>query len=216
MTDEPNDGIHKLPDGDKEAAGPEMVLVPRVPTPAMLADGWYGAHDEDAELTWQYMVEAWEAASPVVQSDLERMQASYSSGSQTCNPAPVPSRESTLPELDELLKAAKAATPGPWMVQHNLDLGNLYIKETGGNFGRVARVWNERTCTEENAEFIAKANPSAVIELISALTAARAQVALLQQQEPAERAWYRAFQWADDHGSHIVPPYAPPEKETGV
>jgi hypothetical protein len=38
----------------------EYVLVPRVPTKAMLADGWYGAHDEDAASTWSLMIEAWE------------------------------------------------------------------------------------------------------------------------------------------------------------
>lgn len=38
----------------------DFVLVPRNPTSAMLADGWYGAHDEDAAATWSLMVRAWE------------------------------------------------------------------------------------------------------------------------------------------------------------
>jgi hypothetical protein len=38
----------------------EYVLVPRVPTKAMLAEGWYEAHDEDAAGVWRVMVEEWE------------------------------------------------------------------------------------------------------------------------------------------------------------
>lgn len=38
----------------------EMVLVPRLPTSDMLAEGWYGAHDEDVGTVWRLMVEAWE------------------------------------------------------------------------------------------------------------------------------------------------------------
>lgn len=56
----------------------DYVLVPRTPTPEMLADGWYGAHDEDAEAVWRLMIEAWETSSggtvqseslPVAESD---------------------------------------------------------------------------------------------------------------------------------------------------
>jgi len=38
----------------------EYVLVPRKPTEAMLAAGWYEAHDEDAAGVWRVMVEEWE------------------------------------------------------------------------------------------------------------------------------------------------------------
>ena len=38
----------------------DYVLVPRKPTDVMLADGWYGAHDEDAAATWILMIRAWE------------------------------------------------------------------------------------------------------------------------------------------------------------
>jgi hypothetical protein len=34
------------------------VVVPRVPTKAMLDAGWYSAHDEDPAGTWRYMIEA--------------------------------------------------------------------------------------------------------------------------------------------------------------
>jgi len=36
----------------------DWVVVPRVPTQAMLDAGWYSAHDEDAAGTWRYMIDA--------------------------------------------------------------------------------------------------------------------------------------------------------------
>ena len=44
-------------DGDN--ASPEMVLVPRTPTPEMLEAAYYAALDEDAAAVWRAMVEAW-------------------------------------------------------------------------------------------------------------------------------------------------------------
>ena len=41
----------------------EMVLVPRNPTPGMLEAAWASAHDENAALVWQDMIEAWELSS---------------------------------------------------------------------------------------------------------------------------------------------------------
>jgi hypothetical protein len=38
----------------------EYVVVPRIPTKEMLADGWYGAHEENAASVWELMIEAWE------------------------------------------------------------------------------------------------------------------------------------------------------------
>ena len=38
----------------------EMVLVPRVPTGAMLKAGWAEAHEENAEGVWSDMIETWE------------------------------------------------------------------------------------------------------------------------------------------------------------
>lgn len=38
----------------------KYVVVPRVPTKAMLEDGWYEAHDEDAAGVWRVMIRAWE------------------------------------------------------------------------------------------------------------------------------------------------------------
>jgi hypothetical protein len=38
----------------------DFILVPRVPTEAMLKAGWYEAHDEDAGGCWRVMVEEWE------------------------------------------------------------------------------------------------------------------------------------------------------------
>jgi hypothetical protein len=39
---------------------PEYILVPRIPTKAMLDAGWYEAHDEDAAGVWREMIRAWE------------------------------------------------------------------------------------------------------------------------------------------------------------
>jgi hypothetical protein len=43
-----------------EQQNEDMILVPRKPTPEMLADGWYGAHDEDAGAVWRLMISAFE------------------------------------------------------------------------------------------------------------------------------------------------------------
>ena len=40
----------------------EYVLVPRNPTPEMLAAGWYEAHEENARGVWDDMIEAWESS----------------------------------------------------------------------------------------------------------------------------------------------------------
>ena len=46
--------------GQQEDEG--FILVPRKPTEEMLKMGWYGAHDEDAQATWDLMIEAWESS----------------------------------------------------------------------------------------------------------------------------------------------------------
>ncbi len=40
----------------------DFVLVPRKPTPEMLAAGWYEAHDENAEGVWRDMIAAYEGS----------------------------------------------------------------------------------------------------------------------------------------------------------
>lgn len=100
--------------------------------------------------------------------------------STTALPEPVPSRESTLPELDELLKAAKAATPGPWEWEYRsgyydlMDSRRSPVLDDGSACGEYSQSIQ---VPGPDASYIALANPAAVIELISALTAARAQVA---------------------------------------
>lgn len=37
----------------------EMVLVPRIPTKEMLDAAFWAAHEEDAELVWERMVDRW-------------------------------------------------------------------------------------------------------------------------------------------------------------
>lgn len=169
---------------------------------------------------------------------------------------PVPSRESTLPELDELLKEAKAATPDDWWVDAEEFTEDGHYEEPrvfGRNKGEPYLLFTVAVGHNEmaNANFIAKANPAAVIALVSALTAARAQVELLKEErDEAQRAkygtpcrcesWIETCRLAEEERDKLaaqvallqqqlagwgelangfkpkkVPPYAPPEKETG-
>jgi hypothetical protein len=38
----------------------DFAVVPRVPTKAMLEEGWYEAHEENAAGVWEDMIKAWE------------------------------------------------------------------------------------------------------------------------------------------------------------
>lgn len=80
-------------------------------------------------------------------------------------PAVVPSRESTLPELDELLKAARAATPGPWRKE---PYGDDFIVRDANGIGicDICTLGTDEQY-EVNTDFISLANPTAILELIS-------------------------------------------------
>jgi hypothetical protein len=70
-------------------------------------------------------------------------------------------------DIDELVKLAKAATPGPW----RRGLGNemKMVLRTGG--GLIA----ER-CDVNDGNFIAMANPETILELIDTITTLQAKM----------------------------------------
>lgn len=81
-------------------------------------------------------------------------------------------------DLDGLEKLAKNATPGEWKQSHRAGRDGMYSTEVYDAAGEtIATIaWYPKpiangiaTYREENAAFIAAANPSQIIELINAL-----------------------------------------------
>lgn len=71
----------------------------------------------------------------------------------------------------ELREKAEALSITPWEIERNIEVGNIYIRESRGNKGRICRIWNERTLTDENAEFIAAASPATILKLLDDIEA---------------------------------------------
>lgn len=115
-------------------------------------------------------------------------------------------------DLDALLALAEKATPGPWEVDsiHNegsygsgpdcpsgfdsyavyageriiFDTLNSDAAEVSEECGEYCiHAWDE--IGERNSEFVAAANPAAIISLVRRLKAAEAELAALKAQEPA-------------------------------
>ena len=84
-------------------------------------------------------------------------------------------------ELDALETAAKAATPGPWVIDPILNIlskDEIVYVDGDDSIGYV-----------NNIKYIAAANPAAVLELIAALRQARAErdwLAEKNQDTPCE------------------------------
>ena len=77
----------------------------------------------------------------------------------------------TRPDLDALEKLADEATPGPWIIRTLENFGwNVvhYRNRDGFNIERVSKCAHE-----ENAAFIAAANPAAIKALIAELKEGR-------------------------------------------
>lgn len=70
-------------------------------------------------------------------------------------------------DLDDLEAKARAATAGPW--RH--DKGGVYGVRILADKGAVAE-WDDIPLSEEDANFIAAANPAVVLELVQRLRAA--------------------------------------------
>jgi hypothetical protein len=52
-------------------------------------------------------------------------------------------------------------------MERNLDIGNIYIRESKGHYGRIYRIWNDRTATDENASYIALASLDSILALLA-------------------------------------------------
>ncbi|EPB6469370.1 ead/Ea22-like family protein [Cronobacter dublinensis] len=77
----------------------------------------------------------------------------------------------------KLKAAALAATPGPWRYQKTTPVTDAEI--SAENHTRVVNLL-AGDVTTANSEFVAAANPAAVLELIAALEAAEGRIAELE------------------------------------
>ena len=74
-------------------------------------------------------------------------------------------------ELKALEAAAKAATPGPWVVD-SLDGCSVFYHDAEGIHHLIACCYDAQS---KDAAYIAAANPAAVLELIAELRQAKAE-----------------------------------------
>ncbi len=97
-------------------------------------------------------------------------------------------------EVNKLKSAAIAATPGPWIVgaEDRMENGNLYgiyvsnPDDDGSEDGRILECFSNCLVTTDadvraNAEFIAAANPAAVLELLAERDADKKRIAELER-----------------------------------
>lgn len=89
-------------------------------------------------------------------------------------------------KLSELKAAAMAATPGPWFVHEKpCEDGNYGIDTSDNEWAAEAVVWwgfaRESIWREEDARFIAAANPAAVLALLAELEAKDKRIAELSR-----------------------------------
>ena len=95
-------------------------------------------------------------------------------------------------DIEELKKAALAATQGEWVFGSFHELLVVPVRDgipdkydPIANLGETAIPWDMDTYSAErykNAEHIATANPSAILELIARLEAAESQLETIAQQ----------------------------------
>ncbi len=100
-------------------------------------------------------------------------------------------------DIEELKKAALAATQGEWVFGSFHELLVVPVRDgipdkydPIANLGETAIPWDMDTYSAErykNAEHIATANPSAILELIARLEAAESQLETIAQQAEAIR-----------------------------
>ncbi|EMB9110296.1 ead/Ea22-like family protein [Klebsiella quasipneumoniae] len=99
-------------------------------------------------------------------------------------------------ELAQILKAAaEKATPGPWYVHDKpCEDGNYGIDTSDKEFLAEAVVWwgfaRQSIWREEDAKYIALANPANILALVEALENAQQRIAELESRTvklPAER-----------------------------
>lgn len=100
----------------------------------------------------------------------------------------------TQEQINELRKLAEAATPGPW----NTSPGGCGIigpdkQWLGGMNDWVCEYSEEMTQSENNAAFIAAANPAAILDMIAEVESLRDQVNGLTGELGRER---KRLDWA--------------------
>jgi hypothetical protein len=108
--------------------------------------------------------------------------------------------ESVQDDWAELRAAAELATPGPWMMERNLDIGNIYIRESKGHYGRICRIWNDRTATDENASYIALASPDRILALLAQRDDLAAELAAYRELARQIREMDHSFDFDGDGG----------------
>lgn len=90
-------------------------------------------------------------------------------------------------KFSELKAAAMAATPGPWFVhEKHCEDGSYGIDTSDNEWTAEAVVWwgfaRESIWREEDARFIAAANPAVVLALLAELEASKKSNAFLKEQ----------------------------------
>ena len=96
-------------------------------------------------------------------------------------------------EIDELVRLAKAATPGPWEAHSNTRfvIGDTLNKRSG-----ICDWEKNAPQAEANCKFIAAANPKTVLEMIGEIS--ELQSALIAANKRADEAWNAAIEAAAD------------------
>lgn len=102
-------------------------------------------------------------------------------------------------KLSELKAAAMAATPGPWFVHEKpCEDGNYGIDTSDNEWTAEAVVWwgfaRESIWREEDARFIAAANPAAVLALLAELEAKALEGRCIEQERELFRVERTAHQ----------------------
>lgn len=92
--------------------------------------------------------------------------------------------------IAEIRRLAEAATKGPWLIEPGQKIDEIYIVDAPTD-GRIARMWNGRTCREANAEFIAVAR-NALPELLDEVERLRARCERLEKVREAAEAYCAA------------------------
>ena len=80
-------------------------------------------------------------------------------------------------QLDALEAKAKAATPGPWTVDSQNNVGN----RNNTKIVLTAVLPTDRWLRDEDAAFIAAANPAAILDLISQIRACHELIEVLTE-----------------------------------
>jgi hypothetical protein len=100
-------------------------------------------------------------------------------------------------EIDEIERLAKAATPGPWTVKSEWTGEHSGADVVYGSTGRAVAQCDEHDGEhgggERNVEFIAAANPAAVLELIAEMRRLSVGLARVVTKLDAERLALKAM-----------------------